>query len=534
VASVESSGLTRKVLSSGTGQSNGPGTTRLLRLTLWPAGAIWIAYVGGVVAQTGNPWYYTSAVLGVAAAFMGLGLLTWARRPANLVGPLLVAIGFAWLVPLLRYSPDSIPWTLALVLPTLHQALLVHLAFAYPSGRLSSRFERGLVALVYLVATLGPLAVAMTQRDPGFLGVEGLPRNLVLVSTDVELWRTTRALLSFLQGGLAILIVVAVIRRTVIATLPARRASAPLLFGGTVAALLFTTGYDVLGYASTILPAAAQDWRGFGRWLVVAAYALVPFAFSLGLLRARLAHSAVADLVADLGTAPSASELAAGLVRAVGDPSLTLVIWSDVEVRYIGLEGRPVELPAEGSERAVTLLEQDGRHVGALIHDPALLADPSLMDAAAAVARLALERERLSSELRVQLAEVEASRVRIVDAGTAVRSVGFRDTTQDREGSGPPVARSRERAPVEELTAREREILALMAEGRSNQAIAATLFLGIKTIESHISSIFGKLDLERAPEDHRRVLAVLTYLRSGESRPTQPPEHPGSRRMIST
>ena len=497
---------------------NGPGTMRLLRLALWPIGALWIGYVADVVAATGNPWYYVAAVLAVAGAFMGLGLLTWARRPANRVGPLLVAIGFAWLVPLLRYSPDSGPWTLALVLPTVHQALLVHLVFAYPSGRISSRIERGLVVLVYLVATLGPLAVAMTQRDPGSLGVEGLPRNLVLISTDVELWRTARTWLSFVQGGLAIAILVAVVRRTVIATPPARRAFAPLLFGGTVAALLFATGYDVLGYASTILPAPAQDWRGFGRWLVVAAYALVPFAFSISLLRARLAHSAVADLVADLGTAPSATELAAGLVRAVGDPSLTLVIWSDVEVRYLGLEGRPVELPAEGSEMAVTMLEQDGRHVGALIHDPALLANPSLMNAASAVARLALEHERLSGELRSQLAEVEASRVSTVDAGRAVRSVGSSVAALDLKGARRLVGRSHEQEPVEQLTVREREILALMAEGRSNQAIASTLFLGIKTIESHIKSIFGKLDLELVPEDHRRVLAVLTYLRSGESR----------------
>src|ERR1700752_2696328 len=192
---------------------NGPATMRLLRLTLWPVGALWIAYVGGVVARTGNPWYYTAAVLAVAAALLALGLLTWATRPANLVGPLLVALGFAWLVPLLRYSPDSIPWTLALVLPGLHQALLVHLAFAYPSGQISSRFERWLVALASRVATLGPLVVAMTQRAPGSLGVEGLPRNLVLVSTDVELWRTTREWLSVLQGGLAIVIVVPVVRR---------------------------------------------------------------------------------------------------------------------------------------------------------------------------------------------------------------------------------------------------------------------------------------------------------------------------------
>jgi DNA-binding NarL/FixJ family response regulator len=78
------------------------------------------------------------------------------------------------------------------------------------------------------------------------------------------------------------------------------------------------------------------------------------------------------------------------------------------------------------------------------------------------------------------------------------------------------VARKRERGPLDELTEREREVLALVAEGRSNGAIADQLFLSRKTVDSHISQIFMKLDLRDSPEDHRRVLAVLTFLRSSE------------------
>jgi DNA-binding NarL/FixJ family response regulator len=106
---------------------------------------------------------------------------------------------------------------------------------------------------------------------------------------------------------------------------------------------------------------------------------------------------------------------------------------------------------------------------------------------------------------------------RVSDAAefaAAVRRVGSGGTAVDPEVVARLIARSRAREPFEELTIREREVLALMAEGRSNQAIAATLFLGIKTVESHIKSIFGKLDLALARDDHRRVLAVLTYLRS--------------------
>jgi len=68
--------------------------------------------------------------------------------------------------------------------------------------------------------------------------------------------------------------------------------------------------------------------------------------------------------------------------------------------------------------------------------------------------------------------------------------------------------------PVDELTPREREILALMAEGRSNHGICQKLFLSPKTVESHVHNIFGKLGITAASDDHRRVLAVLAYLRS--------------------
>jgi DNA-binding NarL/FixJ family response regulator len=75
------------------------------------------------------------------------------------------------------------------------------------------------------------------------------------------------------------------------------------------------------------------------------------------------------------------------------------------------------------------------------------------------------------------------------------------------------VRRPRDPNPLAELTDREREVLALIAEGRSNHAISERLFLSPKTVETHISQILGKLGLEGTPDDHRRVLAVLTYLR---------------------
>ncbi len=96
----------------------------------------------------------------------------------------------------------------------------------------------------------------------------------------------------------------------------------------------------------------------------------------------------------------------------------------------------------------------------------------------------------------------------------AIRRVGDGGSVVDPEVVRALVARRRPAGPLDELTDRERECLALMAEGRSNAAICERLFLSPRTVESHVRTIFRKLGLDEADDDHRRVLAVLAYLRA--------------------
>jgi DNA-binding NarL/FixJ family response regulator len=96
----------------------------------------------------------------------------------------------------------------------------------------------------------------------------------------------------------------------------------------------------------------------------------------------------------------------------------------------------------------------------------------------------------------------------------ALRRIADGDCVIDPTIVSRLVARKRARGPLDVLTEREREVLALVAEGRSNGAIGEQLFLTRKTVDSYISQVFTKLDLRESPEQNRRVLAVLTYLRS--------------------
>jgi DNA-binding NarL/FixJ family response regulator len=96
----------------------------------------------------------------------------------------------------------------------------------------------------------------------------------------------------------------------------------------------------------------------------------------------------------------------------------------------------------------------------------------------------------------------------------AVRRVGDGGSALDPTIVSQLVGRRRGDDPIDRLTPREREVLGLMAEGRSNQGIAERLVVTERAVEKHVTSIFGKLRLPAAAEDHRRVLAVLAYLRS--------------------
>jgi signal transduction histidine kinase len=158
------------------------------------------------------------------------------------------------------------------------------------------------------------------------------------------------------------------------------------------------------------------------RWATFATLGVAPLVFLAALLNARLARSAVGDLVLELRADPAPADLRHSLARALRDPSLELAYWLPDFGVYVDVDGRPVELPdLEG--RATTLIDRDGDHVAALIHDPALEEEPELLDGVQAAAGIALENARLHAELRARLEELKGSRARIVEAAQTERQL---------------------------------------------------------------------------------------------------------------
>ena len=283
--------------------------------------------------------------------------------------------------------------------------IFLHVYLAFPDGRLRSRFERGLVAAGY-VAAVGLQLVKMSLGGVG-------PQNLLEISTRATAARRVEQvqLLSISAICLVGIGVLAARRRQ--AGRPLRRPVALLIdsfaLGLVMIAVLFVFG-AFQGPAFLTIQRATLIVIGIS-----------PIAFLIGLLDARLARSAAGSLFVELRADPSPAGLRDALARALRDPSLTLAYWLPEFESWADLDGRPVELPEPGSGRATTLIDRDGAHMAALLHDPELEDEPELLAAVGAAAAIALENGRLQAEQKAHLEELKGSRARVIEAGQKER-----------------------------------------------------------------------------------------------------------------
>jgi signal transduction histidine kinase len=339
------------------------------------------------------------------------GMIAWQRRPGNRVGPLMAAIGFVELAHFL-YWDSAASFTVSELISFWSLPVTVHLLLAFPSGRLSTSFERFVVGSTYAAVLLFS-PVSQLFWDPRSTDCADCPRNLLLVDRDPGAWGIVSPAGDLLIVTVLVTVVVLIVRRVHNATPVTRRAMAPVI-------VAYVTAAALLGIVVIVDALGGRTEGSVALWLADVAYAAIPVAFLAGLLHTRLHLSAVADLVVELGSPLRPTQVRDAIARTLGDTSLELAFWLPDDQRFVDPDGRAAD-PEADSGRAVTLLEHDGTLLAALVHDPALLDDPELVQAVGAAASLALENARLQAELHARLDEVRASRARIIEAGDAER-----------------------------------------------------------------------------------------------------------------
>jgi signal transduction histidine kinase len=351
---------------------------RLFRFALWPAGAAFGILAEQVYFGWGDARHWIPDLV-TGWSLIASGLVGWSRRPESRSGPLMAATGFAWFAGNFATADlGPLNWLAAHAL-YLYRGPLFHLVLSYPRGRLAGRIEQSAVALGYVAAIVTPA------------------------------WRsgtTTIVLASLLVGvaGRSYLRAAGRERRERLAAFQATAFLGAVLAGDAFVRLAVSTP-------------EAKDATLFANEA-----ALVALAVSLlaGLLRWPWERAEVTDFVVELGEARSGT-LRDALARALGDPTLELGYWFLESGAYVDAAGHRVELPAAGSGRGVTRVERDGQAVAVLVHDPAVLDDPGLVEAVAAAARLAASNARLQAEVRAQVSELQESRRRLVRAGDEER-----------------------------------------------------------------------------------------------------------------
>lgn len=351
-------------------------------------------------------------VLVIGWSFIGAGLLAWQLKPGNSIGTAMIVTGVLRFLAALTQSQNVVLFAGGHALEVAYLAGVIYVVLAFPRGRLENNLHRWLFGLA--IFAVGPLDIARLVfggHNPE--GCVGCPTTLIIEVVNAPgIVRAIELVLFSLGGVVAASAFAVLVRRWQRASPRLRFAIAPVLWVGAasfVAVFLMVANHlldDPTGDAPHVLLDVVT--------------ASVAFAFLVGLGRTRLARSAVADLIIELGNTPGPGELRAALARALRDPSLAIAYWLPDGNRFVDADGQPVALP-DNDERSVTIVEREDHTIAALLHDPALREDEQLVESVCAAAGLAMENERLQAELRARLQELSASRTRIVEATQAER-----------------------------------------------------------------------------------------------------------------
>lgn len=390
---------------------------RLRTAALVIPGAIVVA-IGAVlpfVSPLPRDEVVTPASQAALASSSGLWLASAAvaerRDPAGPMWRLLIAMTIGLWIWSIGYLATPLALTISYAIAPLSTAIFVHVLVAFPSGRVRAGRDQSVIAATYaFTLASGALRMATLPGDWNLLFLTDDP-----VAVEASRW-----------ASLGVPILGSVVAWVLIghwrAAMPVgRRVLLPVLVALPIAFVLESAGYvgDAFGW-TTVSDATRSP-------IAIALGATVPLGILLGLARSRLDRGRVADLLVELGRGVPIGGLRDLLARTLRDPSLRLAFTAPGVSGLVDGDGRPVEIPDDASRRVVRL-DAEGQTLAVLIHDPALDSeDPALLAAVGSAARLALDNERLTAEVRARLAEVSASRARIVEAADEERRRVERD-----------------------------------------------------------------------------------------------------------
>jgi signal transduction histidine kinase len=345
--------------------------------------------------------------------FIGTGLYTWAKRPDNSLGSLMVATGFAWFVAGMGSADVPVLFSIAGLLGSVWVVTTVHTLLAAPDGRLSQG-DRRIVTAAYLLVTVGILPLWLFY-DPSE-DCEECPENVFMVEDSETAVNIVGTIINLLGIVVLALVVRSLVRRWRRATRAERRLYAPM-YGAGIALMI-----ALLAQLSLASAGSGDDALTAAFLVALVPFALVPFLFMGAFMRTRLIQSgAVGELVARLSEAPAERNLRDALAAALDDPSLELVYWLPERGHFVDAAGHRVELPEDGPDRWVTRIEREGECVAAIVHDSTMPEVREHAERVGAAAALALENERLDAELRAKIDELRASRERMLRIGLEER-----------------------------------------------------------------------------------------------------------------
>jgi signal transduction histidine kinase len=341
----------------------------------------------------------------VAGVYATAGIIALVRRPTNWMGGILLLGSLGVLAGGLSLMVSPTLWGVGILASTAILAAMVHALHAFPTGRLRDGWSTSTVIGAWFVSLVLQVPVYLfgpfTPLTPG-------PDQ---ASFEIAVWIQRGA-------GLVVMASTAMVlsRRVLEADPRQRRVLAPLYLYGVVAVLLVLL-------AARVFENVDPTQRVLIQFLLIAG---VPVAFVVALLRGGFATTGrLVDLSARLAaSAPSRRSLAQALSLTIGDPSCEIVYWSEAIDSFVDDDGNPVAM-TEG--RAVVEVRIDDRIVGAINYDGVLVGERALVESAARVLALAIDRERLGADLRASHEQLRASRERIVTAADAERRRIARD-----------------------------------------------------------------------------------------------------------